>query len=165
MANFNIENNHEYVAEVSAWVARFNVLLATEMYAAMAIVAYYLPKQCVMACCPLGDLEYQSMGEAMRSNPAMLAAAGETGLLADGIDRLFYAALSDFDNWCYYASDIKYILENDELRRYVSFQDRCFAESFFSGGSVLKEDEDLWSKYYDVVEQRLNQRKTRGFAY
>lgn len=165
MSIFNVKSNHEYVAEVSAWVARFNALLMSEMYAAMAVVAYYLPKQCIMGCCPLGDAEYQSMGEAMRSNPAMLEAAGKTGLLAEGIDRLFDAALDDFDNWYYYASDIKYILRNDELKKYVSFRNRCFAECFFSGGSALKEDEELWSKYYDLVEQRLNHRKTRGYSY
>ena len=102
----------------------------------------------------------------MRSNPAMFAAAETTGLLATGIDAFFYAALENFDNWCYYYDDIQYILRNDALRKFVAFDDRSLAEFFLSTKISWDEnDEDFWLRCYDLAVQKLNQRKTRGYAY
>ena len=77
MNNLYIESNHDYAAEVAMWCEKFNILMKTELHAAFAVVAYYLPHQCTMGGCPLGDPEYKELGEGMRTNPAMFAAAPE----------------------------------------------------------------------------------------
>lgn len=162
-----IESNHDYAAEVDLWCKNYDNLMKAEKYAALAVVAYYLPRQCIMAGCPMGDPEYKKIGESMRANPAMFAAAERTGLFAEGIDAFCYAALDNAGSWAYYAADIEYLLNSDELRKYVSFSDRYLAECLLSGGDMLCDDEneDLWSSYACAVSKRLDERATRGYAY
>lgn len=162
-----IENSHDYAAEVELWCENFSNLMKAEKYAAIAVVAYYLPHQCTMVGCPLGDPEYKKLGESMRDNPAMFAAAESTGLFAEGIDAFCYAALDNAGSWSYYAADIEYLLKNDELRKYVSFSDRYLAECLLSGGDMLREDknEELWDCYAHAAIKKLDERKARGYAY
>lgn len=167
MMNFYIENSHDYAAEVAMWCEKLNNLMKAEKHAAVALVAYMLPGQCTMVGCPLGDSEFKKLGEGMRTNPAMFAAAERTGLFAEGIDAFCYAALDNAGSWAYYAADIEYLLNSDELRKYVSFSDRYLAECLLSGGDMLCDDEneDLWSSYACAVSKRLDERATRGYAY
>jgi hypothetical protein len=162
-----VESNHDYSAEVDLWCKNFNNLMKAEKYAAIAVVAYYLPHQCTMVGCPLGDLEYKKIGESMRDNPAMFAAAERTGLLAEGIDAFCDAALDNAESWSCYADDIEYLLTNDELCKYVSFSDRYLAESFLAGGNMLREveNEDVWVRYSRAARKKLDERQTRGNAY
>lgn len=167
MKNINIENSYDYTREVENWTKKFNNLMRAELHAALAVVAYYLPHQCTMVGCPLGDPEYKELGEAMRVNPAMFAAAEATGLFAEGIDAFCYAALDNADSWNYYANDIEYLLKNDELRKYVSFSDRYLAECLIAGGAMLRDvdNEDLWLRYVQTVQKKLSERNRRGYAY
>ena len=168
MLNINFDSNYDYAAEVEMWYQKFTDLMKTEMYAAITIVAYMLPGQYTMVGCPLGDPEYQMLGEAMRTNFAMFAAAEKTGLLAEGVDAFCYAALDNADSWSGCAKDVKYLLENDELRKYVSFADQYTAESLLAGGEMLCDDEneDLWLDVARAAMRKLKGRKTnRGYAY
>ena len=160
-----VDGSMSYISAIQRWSAKFRELMQSEKYAAISIVAYYLPSQCMMVGCPLGDDEYQRIGEQMRNDGAMFAAAEKTGLLAEGIDAIFAAALDNCDSWAYYANDIAFILKNSALHKYVSFSDRYLAECFLSGGKMLCEDEDLWLRYGKAAEKVLSQRKTRGYAY
>ena len=74
MLNINFDSNYDYAAEVEMWCQKFTDLMKTEMYAAITILAYMRPGQNTMVGCPLGDPEYQMLGEAMRTNSAMFAA-------------------------------------------------------------------------------------------
>ena len=168
MMDVNFESNRDYLEEMAMWCQKFTDLMKTEMYAAIAIVAYMLPGQNTMVGCPLGDPEYRALGEEMRTNPAMFAAAEKTGLLAEGIDAFCYAALDNADSWSGYAKDIKYLLGNDELRKYVSFADQYTAECLLAGGEMLCDDEneDLWLDVVRTALRKLKGRKTsRGYAY
>ena len=167
MLNRNFESNYDYTAEVEMWCKKLTDLMKTEMYAAIAIVAYMLPSQNTMVGCPLGDPEYQKLGEEMRTNPAMFAAAEKTGLLAEGIAAFCYAALDNADNWSGYANDINYLQENDALRKYVSFANQYTAECLLAGSDLLCDDknEDLWNDVVRATQRKLNGRKTRGYAY
>lgn len=160
-----IDGSSAYIAAMQRWVAKFKELMRTEMYAPLSIVAYYLPRQSTMIGCPLGDKEYQSLGEQMRTDDAMFAAAEKTGLIAEGIDAIFQAALDNFDSWSYYAKDIEYILKHAGLHKYVSFSDRYYAEALLAGGELFCEDEGLWDRCYATVQAKLSSRKTRGYAY
>lgn len=161
------ESSHEYAVEVEMWCERFETLMKEELYAPVAIVAYSLPHQNTMVGCPLGDPEYQELGEGMRTNSAMFAAAERTGLLAEGLDAFFYAALDNAGSWSGYADDIKYVLENDTLCKYVSFSDRYNAECLLAGGEMLCDDEneDIWLRVARAAQKKLDSRKTRGYAY
>ena len=161
------ESNCEYVEEMAMWCQKFTDLMKTEMYAALAILAYMLPGQNTMAGCPLGDTEYQMLGEAMRTNPAMFAAAENTGLLSAGMDAFFYAALDNAGSWFGYVDDVRYVLENDALCKYVSFSDRYIAECLLAGGDMLcdYENEDIWFRVAGAAQTKLDSRKTRGYAY
>lgn len=167
MKDLYIDSNHSYIAEVELWCKKFNDLMKAEKHAAVALVAYMLPGQCTMVGCPLGDPEFKKLGEDVRTNPAMFAAAEKTGLLAEGIDAFFYAALDNAGSWNYYADDIEYLLKNDELRKYVSFSYRYIAECLIAGGAMLCEEdnEDLWIRDARAAENKLDERKTRGYAY
>lgn len=167
MSYIGIENNHAYVTEVELWCKKFNDLMKAEKHASVAIVGYMLPGQCTMVGCPLGDPEFEKLGEGMRTNPAMFAAAEKTGLLAEGINAFCHAALDNAGSWLCYSEDIKYLLKNEELCKYVSFSYRYEAECFLSGGSMLceVENEDLWLRYARAAKKKLSERKTRGYAY
>ena len=136
MLNINFDSNYDYAAEVEMWCQKFTDLMKTEMYAAITILAYMLPGQNTMVGCPLGDPEYQMLGEAMRTNSAMFAAAENTGLLSAGMDAFFYAALDNAGSWSGYADDIRYVLGNDALCKYVSFSGRYIAECLLAGGDM-----------------------------
>ena len=165
--NFNYESSLEYTTEVGLWCDRFETLMMEEMYAPISIVAYMLPSQFTMVGCPLGDPEYRELGERMRDDPAMFAAAEKTGLLAEGIDKFFYAALDNAGSWAGYSADVQYVLINDALRKYVSFPDQYIAECLLAGGEMLCEDEneDLWLEVARTADEKLSNRKTRGYAY
>lgn len=167
MMNFYIENSHDYAAEVAMWCEKLNNLMKAEKHAAVALVAYMLPGQCTMVGCPLGDSEFEKLGEGMRTNPAMFAAAEMTGLLAEGINAFCYAALDNAGSWSCCSEDIKYILNEDELRKYVTFSDRYMAECFLTGGAMLCEfeNEDLWLRYARAARKKLDERNRRGYAY
>ena len=137
-----VDGSGAYIAAVQRWSAKFRDLMKAEQYAPISIVAYYLPRQCTMIGCPLGDKEYQDLGERMRIDHAMFTAAERTGLIAEGIDAIFQAALDNCDNWAYYAKDIDFILKHTELHKYVSFSDRCYAEMLLAGGNLFFEDEN-----------------------
>ena len=144
MMNFYIENSHDYAAEVAMWCEKLNNLMKAEKHAAVALV-----------------------GEGMRTNPAMFAAAEMTGLLAEGINAFCYAALDNAGSWSCCSEDIKYILNEDELRKYVTFSDRYMAECFLTGGAMLCEfeNEDLWLRYARAARKKLDERNRRGYAY
>lgn len=165
--NFNYESSLDYTAEVEVWCEKFEALMKEEMYAPISIVAYMLPGQFTMVGCPLGDPEYRELGERMRANPAMFAAAEKTGLIAEGIKKFFYAALDNAGSWAGYSDDVRYVLENDALRKYVSFSDRYCAERLLAGGDILceVEHEDLWLVVARAANSKLSSRKTRGYAY
>lgn len=167
MLNINFDSNYDYAAEVEMWCQKFTDLMKTEMYAAITILAYMLPGQNTMVGCPLGDPEYQMLGEAMRTNSAMFAAAENTGLLSAGMDAFFYAALDNAGSWSGYADDIRYVLGNDALCKYVSFSDRYIAECLLAGGDMLcdYENEDIWFRVAGAARTKLDSRKTRGYAY
>lgn len=154
-----------YIAAMQRWVAKFRELMRTEKHAPISIIAYYLPRQCTMIGCPLGDKEYQSLGEQLRTDAAMFAAAEKTGLIAEGIDAIFYAALDNCGSWSYLAKDIEYILKHSELNKYVSFSDRYYAEALLAGGELFCENEELWDRCYTTVQTKLSARTTRGYAY
>ena len=160
-----LDGSNAYIASIKRWVAKFQDLMSAEMYAPTAIVAYYLPSQHTMIGCPLGDNEYQKIGEQMRTDYAAFAAAEKTGLLAEGIDSIFGAALDNCDNWAYYAKDIKYILKCAELCKYVRFCDRYVAEVLLSGGALYCDDEELWQRCCSTAQRKLSARKARGYAY
>ena len=67
-----VDGSGAYIAAIQRWVAKFSELMRTEMYAPIAILAYYLPHQCTMVGCPLGDKEYQNLGEQMRLRKQVL---------------------------------------------------------------------------------------------
>ena len=167
MRSFGMENSNDFVAEVEMWCKKLNNLMRSELQAAVAVVAYYLPHQCTMVGCPLGDREYQELGETMRTNPALFAAAERTGLFAEGIHDFCYAALDNAGSWNYYADDIEYLLKNDELCKYISFPNRYLAECLIAGGVMLREEEneDLWLRYVRVAQKKLDERARRGYAY
>ena len=165
--NFYCESSQSYTAEVEEWCERLEALMKEEMYAPIAIVSYMLPGQCTMVGCPLGDLEYQKLGEKMREDPAVFAAAEKTGLLAEGINKFLYAALDNAGSWAGYSDDVHYILENEALRKYVSFSDRYCAECLLACGNIIceVEHEDLWLAMARTIKGKLSNRKTRGYAY
>lgn len=167
MMNFYVENSHDFAREVETWTEKWNNLMRAELHAALAVVAYYLPHQCTMVGCPLGDPEYKELGETMRVNPAMFAAAEATGLLAEGIDDFCHAALDSAESWNYYSDDIECLLKNDELRKYVSFSDRYLAECLIAGGAMLRDvdNEDMWLRYVQAAQKKLSERARRGYAY
>lgn len=167
MSSFYIESSDDFVAEVELWCKRLNTLMKAELHAAIAVVAYYLPHQCTMIGCPLGDPEYKELGESMRTNPALFAAAEKTGLFAEGIHDLCYAALDNAGNWDYYSDNVEYLLKNDTLCKYISFSDRYLAECLIAGGAMLHgvENEDLWLRYIRVAKKKLAERARRGYAY
>ena len=167
MTSLYIENSIDFTREVEAWTKKLNELMKAELNAALAVVAYYLPHQCTMVGCPLGDSEYKQLGEVMRTDPAMFAAAEVTGLLAEGIDAFCHAALDNVDNWDCYSDDIEYLLKNDELRKYVSFSDKYIAEILIAGGAMLRDvdNEDLWLRYVQAAQKKLRERARRGYAY
>lgn len=160
-----VDGSAAYIAAMQRWVAKFRELMRTEKHAPISIVAYYLPRQCTMIGCPLGDKEYQSIGEQLRTDAAMFAAAEKTGLIAEGIDAIFYAALDNGGSWSYLAKDIEYILKHPELNKYVSFSDRYYAEALLAGGELYCEHEDLWLQCYRAVQKKMSERQTRGYAY
>ena len=160
-----LDGSGAYIAAMQRWVAKFRELMRSEKYAPISIVAYYLPRQSTMIGCPMGDKEYQSLGEQMRTDAAMFAAAEKTGLIAEGVDAIFQAALDNFDSWSYYAEDVEYILKHPGLHKYVSFSDRYYAETLLAGGKLFCEDEVLWGRCYDTIRAKLSARKSRGYAY
>lgn len=160
-----VDGSGTYIAEVQRWSNKFRDLMKTELYAPISIVAYYLPHQGTMIGCPLGDQEYQSLGERMRTDDAMFTAAERTGLIAEGIDAIFRAALDNCDNWAYYAKDVDFILKHTGLHKHVSFSDRCYAEALLAGGNLFCEDEDLWLRCCSTIQKKLSARQTRGYAY
>lgn len=165
--NIYIENSHDFAKEVETWSKKFNSLMKAELHAALGVVLYYLPHQCTMVGCPLGDPEYKKLGEAMRGNPAMFTAAEVTGLLAEGIYAFCNAALDNAGSWSYCFDDIEYLLQNDGLRKYVSFSDRYLAECLIAGGAMLCDpgNEDLWFRYATAAQKKLNERTKSGCAY
>lgn len=160
-----VDGSSAYIAAVQKWAAKFRELMRTEMYAPIAIAAYYLPHQCTMIGCPLGDKEYQSLGEQMRTDYAMFVAAEKTGLMAEGIDAIFHAALDNCGSWSYLAKDVEHILKHSELNKHVSFSDRYYAEALLAGGELFCEHEDLWLQCCRAVQKKLSERQTRGYAY
>ena len=160
-----LEGSSVYIAAIQKWIVKFNEVMRTEMYAPVSIVAYYLPGQCAMIGCPLGNEGYQSLGECMRTDYAMFVAAEKTGLIAEGIDAIFHAALDNCGSWSYLAKDIEHILKHSELNKHVSYSDRYCAEALLAGGELYCEHEDLWVQCYRTVQQKLSERQTRGFTY
>ena len=153
----------EFNDEIRLWETKFIDLMSHYWNASAAIVKYYVTDDYIIDTCPLGDAEYESLGKEMRTNPAAFIAAERSGLLADGVSSVFTSSMDTYDNWAYNAPVIKEILSNSDLSRYVSYTDRCFAEAYLSGGDLLREEDDLWYRFYSETQACLNSREERGF--
>lgn len=148
---------------VDWWCNKLGDLMRTNMDAAVAILGYSLPFPSNMLGCPLGDEEFKGLGAAISCDKNAFAAAEKTGLIAEGMDAIFFDALNNCGSWSYHHNNIKFILSHDELRKYVSFSDRYIAERLLEGGEILCENDDLWMCYVDVVHEELRKRKLRGY--
>lgn len=148
---------------VDWWCDKLNNIMKTYMDAAVAIWGYSLPFPSNMLGCPLGDEEFKGLGAAISCDENAFTAAERTGLIAEGIDAIFLDALNNGGSWCYHHENIRFILEHDEFRKYVSFSDRYIAERLLEGGEILCENEDLWGCYVEVLLEELRKRKLRGY--
>jgi len=148
---------------VAQWCDEFNKLMQAEKYAALAIFGYSLPHPSNMIGCPLGDPEFERLGLLIASDCNAFAAAEKTGLIAEGVDAIFSSALDNDGSWTYHYDNIKYILANEELRKYVSFTDRYTAEHLIAAGDILLEDEDFWYDYARAIQKKLRERVLRGY--
>ena len=162
---YYFDNSAAYAAEVEKWTEKFNKLMMEYNNAPEAILAYYLPGQNTCLSCPLGDEEFQQIGEDMRTNEAMLRAAEESGLLVEAVKICFYKALDNYGSWSYLCDDLAYILDNPRLRCYVCFEDQFFARKLLAVNTLNEDDEDLWDQYYDTLQKKLVARELRGYAY
>lgn len=162
---YYFDNSAAYAAEVEKWTEKFNKLMMECNNAPEAILAYYLPGQNTCLSCPLGDEEFQQIGEDMRTNEAMLRAAEESGLLVDAIKNRFYRALDNQDNWRYLKDDVAYILDHPCMRRYIRFEDQFIARKLIAANALIEDDEDLWYLYADRLHKKLDDRELRGYAY
>ena len=148
---------------VEQWCEKLNSLMLTATDAAVAILGYSLPFPSNMLGCPLGDEEFEKYGALISCDCNALAAAEKTGLIAEGIDSIFRDALNNSGSWCYHHKNISFILEHDELRKYVSFSDRYVSERLLEGGEILCENDDLWECYVETLLEELRNRKLRGY--
>ena len=164
MTNY-IDNSTAYTAVVSKWTEKFVELMLESSNAPEAILAYYLPHQNSFVSCPMGDLEFKEIGEAMRKNEAMLVAAEDSGLMAEAIEAYFYQALENSDSWHYLWDDIEYILSNPRLSRYVRFQHRYVAMKLLEANSLIDDNDTLWYPYAEKLEQKMQNRVLRGFCH
>lgn len=163
-AHESTDNIHAFESmTVAQWCDEFNKLMQAEKYAALAIFGYSLPHPSNMIGCPLGDPEFERLGLLIASDCNAFAAAEKTGLIAEGVDAIFSSALDNDGSWTYHYDNIKYILANEELRKYVSFTDRYTAEHLIAAGDILLEDEDFWYDYARAIQKKLRERELRGY--
>lgn len=148
---------------VEFWCEKLNSLMMAENHAAVAIFGYSLPYPSNMLGCPLGDEEFKKYGALISCDSEAFAAAEKTGLIAKGIDAIFFDALNNCGSWSYHFENVKYILETEELSKYVSFDDRYVAEHLISGGKILCEDDALWFSYVTAIDKKLCERSSRGY--
>ena len=160
-----IDNSAAYAAEVEKWTEKFNKMMLEYSNAPEAILAYYLPEQYTCLSCPLGDQEFKQIGEAMRTNEAMLRAAEESGLLVEAVKNCFSKALDNYGSWSYLCDNLAYILDNPRLCCYVGFEDQFMARKLLAANALIEDDEDLWDLYYDKFHKQLVDRELRGYAY
>ena len=161
--NRTINNNIEYMATVAEWTRKFTELMLQHNNAAAAILAYYLPNGYDFLTCPLGVVEFQKIGEAMRTNEAIFTAAEDSGLIAEAVPELFCKALDNYDSWCAMDDGISYMMTHPQLLRYVPFEYRYCAEKLLEANALLIDNEDLWNGYSDKLCSNLNERALTGY--
>lgn len=149
--------------DVDWWCNKLNNIMKTEMDAAVAILGYSLPFPSNMLGCPLGDDEFKGLGAAISCDEHAFAAAEKTGLIAQGMDAIFTDALNNCGSWLYHYNNIKFILSHDELRKYVSFDDRFIAEHLLAEGKSLCDNDALWFSYANALFNKLIERESRGY--
>lgn len=148
---------------IDQWCEILNDLMESEKSASVAIVGYSLPNASFVLGCPLGDPEFEKLGALVACDATVFAAAEKTGLLAEGIDAIFFDALNNCGSWSYHYDNVKHILSVPELRKYVSFSDRFVAERLMAAGEMLCENDDLWYSYSSTIHRKLMDRNSRGF--
>ncbi len=148
---------------IDQWCYKLNSLMQAEANAAVAIFGYSLPHPANMLGCPLGDEEFEQIGALITCDCNALAAAEKTGLIAEGIDAIFFDALNNCGSWSYHYDNIKYILEHEKLRKYVSFSDRYIAEKLLGSGKELCKKDNLWHCYIKTLREKLRERESRGY--
>ena len=158
-----IMSSIEYAMAVEKWSEVFTELMGGSNNAAVAVLAYYLPGKSDFMTCPLCVSAIKKLGTMMRDDEAMFAAAEDTGLLAEAVAELFRMALDNHGNWCALDEDIKYMLENAQFRRFIPFKYRFCAEKIMTENELLCKDEDLWDKFTNELERKLNERKLIGY--
>lgn len=163
--NTYIDNSCEYAAQVDLWSKKLTELMLEHDNAAESVLAYYLPVHSEFLTCPLGVDEFKRIGEEMRENAAVFAAAENTGLIAKAVEKLFGFALDNHGSWCAMVKDVRYMLEHPQLGRYIHFEDRYLAERLLHADLAQGDDEDFWCDYYDIVMRKFKNRKLTGFAY
>ena len=148
---------------VDQWCYKLNSLMQTEKYAAVAILEYSLPVHSLPLGCPLGDPEFEMLGSLLLRVPTLYEAAEKTGLIAEGINAIFFDALNNCGSWSYHYDNIKYILEHEKLRKYVSFSDRYIAEKLLGYGEDLCKKDNLWYSHIKELQEKLREREYRGY--
>lgn len=161
--NTYIDNSCEYAAQVNLWSKKLTKLMLEHDNAAQAILAYYLPGHSEFLTCPLGVDEFKSIGEEMRENAAVFAAAEKTGLIAKAVTIIFDFALENYDSWYGMESDIKYMLEHPQLSCFIPFEDRYAAQKLLDADLTQDDDEDVWFDYACAIQKKLGNRKLTGF--
>lgn len=155
--------NNKFKDEVNTWSNRFYDLMKRYWNAAAAIVTYYISDDSEIDACPLGDTEFECLGKELRTNSAAFIAAEETGMVVAGVGAIFYSALDNCGSWSHNSSIIKDILNDDNLSKYVAFNDKYLAKALLSGGQLVCEDDDLWLQFYKYAAEKLEDREERGF--
>lgn len=159
----SVEPHNDIPNTVDEWCDTFNALMNTEKNAAVAILGYSLPAPSYALGCPLGDDEFEKYGALLTCDRNAFEAAEKTGLIAEGIYSIFLDALDNCDSWSYHYENIKYILETDKLRKYVTFYDRYIAERLLTAGDILSDNYDLWGSYVSALMDKLSLRSNRGY--
>ena len=60
--------------------------------------------------------------------------------------------------------DEQCIMENEALRKYISFSDRYTLEKLLSCGETLLGNDVLWVKEVKAIMKQLQNRRARGYA-
>lgn len=154
-----INCSNDYAIVVASWAETFNDLMRRYSNAATAILAYYLRGSTELVVCPDGMDEFKLHGEAMRRNGVMFAAAEASGLLAEAVPELFRLALKNHGNWCVMIKDISYLLQHQNLCRYIPFEYRFVAENVASVNALVLDDELFWENCVAEAKAKLAERK------
>ncbi len=167
--DFDIKEESKYSEEVQEWCRKFKEIMCSTMSIPGAVIGYYLPgdpEQKFVEFCPLGDTEIASLGIEMRNNSAAFEAAEITGLVAEGVDDIMYSALNNCGSWAHNIDNVRNILKDKKLCKYVSFEDKYYAEEYLFMGNSLCDDENAWYSHCSALHEKLDNRPyNRGYGF